>query len=242
MRLLITIPSLIDLKKDIITIFVQLNEWFSANSLCLNCEKTHSKHFITKSNSFIDIVVSLKNKLITSTSNSKFLGIVIENSLSWKAHIDQFIPKLCTACYAITAIKSFMSLDTLQLVYYSYFHCLINYGIIFWGNSSHSIHIFRLQTRVIRIITGSRTRDSCRELFIKLKILPLQSLYILSLLLFVLNNKDKYKLNSEFPSKNSRQNSDLLPATNLTAYPKGTYFGIKICNNLTSDIKNCPTI
>jgi len=164
---------------------------------------------MTKSSSFIDIAISFKNKLITSPSNSKFLGKLTENSLSWRAHIDQFIPKLCSACYAITAIKPFMSLDTLKLVYYSYFYCLINYGIIFWGNSSHSIHIFRLQTRVIRIITGSRPRDSCRELFIKLKILPLQSKYIFSLLLFVLNNKDKYMLNSEFHSKNSRQNSDL---------------------------------
>ena len=158
MSLLITIPGLIDLKKDITTTFVKLNEWFNANSLCLNCKKTHthththtySKHLITKSSSFIDKVISFKNKLITSTSNSKFLGTVIENSLSWKAHIDQFIPKLPTACYAITEIKPFMSLDILKLVYYSCFHCLINYGIIFWENSSHSIHIFRLQTRVIR--------------------------------------------------------------------------------------------
>jgi hypothetical protein len=43
---------------------------------------------MTKSSSFIDIVVGYNNKLITDTSNTKFLGIVNENSLSWKAHID----------------------------------------------------------------------------------------------------------------------------------------------------------
>jgi len=37
---------------------------------------------------FIDIVIGYKNKLITVTSNTKCLGIVIENSLSWKAHVD----------------------------------------------------------------------------------------------------------------------------------------------------------
>jgi len=36
-----------------------------------------------------DKVVGYNNKLITSTCNTVFLGIVIEYSLSWKAHIDQ---------------------------------------------------------------------------------------------------------------------------------------------------------
>jgi hypothetical protein len=40
---------------------------------------------------FIDIIIGYNNKLITSTSYTKFLGITTENSLSWKAHIDQLI-------------------------------------------------------------------------------------------------------------------------------------------------------
>jgi len=83
----------------------------------------------------------------TNTSNTKFLGIVTENSLSWKAHIDQLIPKLCTACYTIRASKPFVSQDTGMLVYCSCSHSLMNCGIIFWGNSSQSIHVFRLHNK-----------------------------------------------------------------------------------------------
>jgi hypothetical protein len=43
------------------------------------------------------------------------------------------------------SIKPYMSLNTLRMVYYSYFNSVINYGLIFWGNSQHSITIFRLQ-------------------------------------------------------------------------------------------------
>jgi hypothetical protein len=39
----------------------------------------------------------------------------IENSLSWNACIDQLIPKLCTACCAIGAIKPLISQDPLIL-------------------------------------------------------------------------------------------------------------------------------
>ena len=107
---------------------------------------------MTKSSSFIDIVIGYNNKLITGTSNTNFLGIVIKNSLSWKAHVEQLVLKLCAACYEIRAVKPLMSLDTLQLVYCSYFHSVMNYVIILWGNCSHSFHVSRLQKRVIRII------------------------------------------------------------------------------------------
>ena len=78
-----------------------------------------------KSSSFVDGVISFKNKIITSTSNTKFLGTVTKNSLSWKARIDQFIPKLCTAWYAIRAIKPFVSrypeVGTLTFSFISFF-------------------------------------------------------------------------------------------------------------------------
>jgi hypothetical protein len=160
---------------------------------------------VAKSNSFIDIVIGYNHKLFTSTSNTNFLGIVIQNSLSWKAHVDQLVLEMCTACYAIRAIKPFMSLDTLKLVYYSYFHSVMNYGIIFWEDSSHSFHVFRLQKRVIRFITRSRHRNSCRVLFNKLKILPFQSHYMFSLVLFAVNNTDQYKLNSEIHGIDTRE-------------------------------------
>ena len=105
-------------------------------------------------------------------------------------HITQLIPKLSKSCYVLRCIRPFVSRDALKSLHYSYCHSLITYGIIFGGNSSYSSHIFRLQNKAVRIITGSRPRDSCRELFKHLRILPLQSQYILSLFLFIVNNKN----------------------------------------------------
>ena len=52
------------------------------------------------------------------------------------------------------------------------YSAIMSYGIIFWGNQPQSEKIFKIQKRVIRIITNSRAKDSCRELFKKLEILP----------------------------------------------------------------------
>jgi hypothetical protein len=86
---------------------------------------------------------------------------------------------------------------------------------------------------------GSRPRDSYRELFKHLRILPLQSQYILSLLLFVVDSKNLFHVNSEIHSINTRQNSNLHQSqANLTLYQKGAYYsGIKVFNNLPPNIR-----
>jgi hypothetical protein len=45
-------------------------------------------------------------------------------------------------------------LDVLRTIYFSNVHSVISYGIIFWGNSHFSINIFKIQKRIIRIITN----------------------------------------------------------------------------------------
>ena len=42
-------------------------------------------------------------------------------------------------------ITSLMSADTLKMIYYSYVHLIINYGIIFWRNSPHNTDNFKIQ-------------------------------------------------------------------------------------------------
>jgi hypothetical protein len=103
---------------------------------------------------------------------TKFLGLIIADSLLWKAHIDHIMSKLNTAYFVIRTIQPIMSTETLRMVYFAYVHSIISFGIIFWRNQPHSEKIFKLQKRVIRIITHSRMRDSCRELFKDWKYYP----------------------------------------------------------------------
>ena len=86
---------------------------------------------------------------------------------------------------------------------------------------------------------GRSNRESCRNLFEELNILPLKSQYILSLLTFVSNNKEQYFTNSEIHNINTWHTSNLhLPRTHLNIYQKGVYYsGIKIFNSLPRDIK-----
>jgi hypothetical protein len=125
----------------------------------------------------IDLHIMYKNKEIANTCNTKFLRLTLDNTFSWKNHIYAVVPKLSLACFAVRAVTPFLSQETLRMVYFSYFHYIMTYGLVFWGNSYHSDTVFKLQKRIIRIMVGLRYRESCREYYRKLKILPLQSQY-----------------------------------------------------------------
>jgi hypothetical protein len=172
-----------------------------------------------------DTQIGFDNKTIPNATFTKFLGIHIDNSLTWKNHAELLTNKLSTACYVIQYVKPYTSHSTLIPVYYSLFHSVMAYGIIFWGNPTNSSKIFKKQKRAIRFIMGHRSRDSCWNLFKELKILPFTSPYIFSSLLFTNNNKNYFITNSENHSIYTRSSNNIqLPQANLAICQKGVYY------------------
>jgi hypothetical protein len=43
---------------------------------------------------------------------------------------------------------------------------MTTYGLIFWGNSTSSVRAFKLQRRVVRIMTGAANNDSCKKKYL----------------------------------------------------------------------------
>ena len=85
-----------------------------------------------------DLKLNYQGNYIKSSTNTKFLGLIIDDSLSWQAHIDQMKSKLNTACFVIRKIEAMMSQETLRMVYFAYVYSIMSYGIIFGGNQPHS--------------------------------------------------------------------------------------------------------
>ena len=90
-----------------------------------------------------------------------------------------------------------ISVAILKMIYFSYVHLVMSYGITFWGNSHPSNSIFKIQKRIIKIITNTDIHDSCNQLFKQLQILSLPPQYIFSLLVFVNKNRGLFQSNSE---------------------------------------------
>jgi len=216
----------------------EITNWFQSNLLTLNCNKTHFMQFLTKKQNERKIQIIAPNSINTNINSTKFLGLIIDNSLSWKDHIAALTSKLNKACYAIRSIKPFLSVDILRMICFSYVHSVMTYGIL-GGNAHPSNSNFKIKKRIIRIITNTSSHDPCCQLFKQLQILSLPSQYIFSLLVFVNKNTDLFQSNSEIHDLNIRFNYNLhLPSTNLTLVQKGVLCsGSKIYNHLPSNIK-----
>jgi hypothetical protein len=69
-------------------ILQDINKWFTTNLLPLNAEKTQYMQFATKTSSLIDLHVMYTNKELANNFNTKFLRLTLDNTFSWKNHID----------------------------------------------------------------------------------------------------------------------------------------------------------
>jgi len=126
--------NLIDFNKNTHIVFTALNKWLRANQLSLNYNITIYVHFTTKRNMTVNLKIGFNNNFITNSSYTKFLGVTMDNTLSWNNHIDLLVKKLSMACYIIRNAKRYMSASSLKMIYYAFFHSPMSYEIIFWGN------------------------------------------------------------------------------------------------------------
>ena len=117
--------------KQTIDIAIQeTNDWFLSNY-----NKTQFLQFFAKKQNKIPLQIIISNSIFENINSTKFLGLTLDSMLSWREYIRALTLKLNKACFDIRAIKPFMTTRVLKMVYYSYFHTIMSYGIIFWGSS-----------------------------------------------------------------------------------------------------------
>jgi len=131
---IVTSSNLENFETKIDNIFGDINNWFKVNQLTLNYNITNYLQFNTKNSWDCELKPNYQGNCIKSSSNTKFLSLTIDDSISWKAHVHQMVSKLNTACFVIRTTQAIMSLETLRMVYFAYIQSVISYGIIFWGN------------------------------------------------------------------------------------------------------------
>ena len=99
--IIVTSPNLEKFETEIDEIFGDVNNWLKVNKLILNYNKTHYLQFNTKNIWDYDLKLNYQGNYVKSSSNTKLLGFIIDDSLSWKADVDQMMSKLNTVCFVI---------------------------------------------------------------------------------------------------------------------------------------------
>jgi len=113
--------------------------WCKANILLLNFNKTYYLEFRTKNCIDTTLNINCFTKSIANVPCTKFLGLVLYDTLTWDNHIDQFISRLNSAYYAVRAVTAVLSRKALRILQFPYMHSVIFCGIISGGNTCNSI-------------------------------------------------------------------------------------------------------
>ena len=134
---------------------------------------------------FSDKVVAINGTILNqigttfNDQTTKFLGIYMDEHLTWKHHLDHINIKISRALFIINRVKNFLPVESLRTLYFALIHPFLSYGITIWGNASPSyLHkTFNLQKRAVRIINKAMYNSHTDPLFKKSEILKLSDLY-----------------------------------------------------------------
>ena len=104
-----------------------LSNWFNANKILLNVSKTDLIIFKPRMKKVdFDLKLKLSGKRIYPTKSVKYLGIKIDESLTWSEHINDIAIKLKQANAMLYKVKEFVNTMVVKLIYYAVFDCHLN--------------------------------------------------------------------------------------------------------------------
>ena len=186
--------------------------WLRANKLSLNISKTHYMLFSNKKVIQPNVTIEINGQPITCVTKTKFLGVIIDNKLTWKEHISYICEKVAKCIGIISKVRKYLNKNTLLDQYYSFIYPYLNYCNEVWGLSCQSYMnaLVKLQKRAIRIISGVHPRTHTDPLFTELKLLKYDEInkYLVGRLMYRIYYEDITLFDSMFMKNEQVHNYD----------------------------------
>lgn len=227
----------------------KVKNWLDANKLSLNVSKSNMilfKKNRTKTNQ--KLTIKIMDEEIKEKEYTKYLGILIDNKLTWKQHINHVNLKVTKGLAILYKLRNYVSEQILRMLYFSFIQPHIDYGLLIWGNATTTNlkPIKKKIEKAVRIISFKNKQSPTEPLFDKLRIFSFEKQRILNIAKFmwkVANNETPNTIASLF-SKRHRVYGDnnykyYIPTINTDLMKRNIiYQGPVIWNTIPSEIKN----
>ena len=115
-------------------------------------------------------------------SYTKFLGVLLDENLSWKEHLKYTENKIAKSTGLMYKAKHFLDKDSLLSLYFSYIHSYINYTNLGWV-STHKTNLKKIhsqQKHTLRILYNKDRYYHTKELFRSCNVLNVYKLNLLN--------------------------------------------------------------
>ena len=224
---------------------MKINEWLYCNKLSLNVSKTHFIIFKSQGmrNPIVNESLVIRNEVIKRDRKTKFLGVMIDEKLSWTEHINYIKSKIAKGIGIICKARKLLNIKTLCTLYYCFVYPYLNYCNEIWGGSpkTHLSPLVKLQNRVIRLISFSGWNVDCDSLYENYEVLQLYKVYVYKIanVMFQVKHKiapkvlhDMFVLNRECHNYETRQSDHFhVPQAKRNYLQRSiTYKGVQVWN------------
>jgi len=158
----------------------KIADWFCANKLTLNLDKTNfilfRSHRKAPPGDNLDLLIN--NTPIEQVESAKFLGVHIDQHLTWSIHINHISAKIAKNVGILTRIAYLLPKTTRLNLYYALIYPYLTYCNMIWSATykTRLRKLITLQKRAIRLIAGIRKLEHTRPYFLELKLLTLDQI------------------------------------------------------------------
>jgi hypothetical protein len=166
----------------------KISNWLKLNKLSLNVKKTHYILFHCRQKKITNnIQVKMDMNIIEQVKFTKFLGVIINENLTWNDHIDILKNKINKNLGVIRKVSHVLPCEVLYTLYNTLIHPYLDYCNIAWASRPNTKldELFRLQKKALRIIAKRKWNDHTSPLFKSKSILKLYDLNKLQVACFV---------------------------------------------------------
>ena len=235
-------------------ILKHLFKWFQDNKLTVNSSKSTFTIFTTpykRKHSNLPTEIQVNNDKILMSNNTKYLGVIIDEDLTWSEHVTFICNSLKKLFPIFYHLKNYLSQENIRNIYYAMVYSRIRYGIEIWGMTSGTYmgKVQIIQNRLLKVLTSKPYRYSTDTLHNDLKILKVQEIFTQEILSFMHKFrdgklpdifKDYFKTFADVHTINTRDNNmryQLPLASNKFGENTIKFRGPQIWNLLDIDIK-----
>lgn len=223
--------------------------WLLQNKLKINIDKTRYIIFKQKNKVIDNIHIEINNIPVEKSNKVKYLGLILDDQLSWGAHIDHIKNKIIPLIGALHRCRYFLTINAKYKIYNAYFLSIIRYLIPVWGtcNQTNFNKIKILQNKVLKILFNLNYFTHTDTIYQMLKLQPVQKILMLeqSKLIFkILNNRSKCNSRIQYVNQIHEhfiRNSDnirLERARTNKALRSPICAASEVYNNLPPELKN----
>ena len=157
----------------------KLKDWTLANKLTIHAGKTKLLIASNRIHSYMNLNIRILDSVISPSQSCKYLGVYVDNRLSFKEHINYINSKIARHTGILYKIRDNLPIKSRIDYYYAFIHPYLAYNTIIWGSTylTHLQPLIRQQKRTIRTIANAGFIDHTEPLFKQHKILKVQDLY-----------------------------------------------------------------